>query len=166
LPYVSDPARFADELKSLDVPAEEFRHPAVFGKLGRSRPLVEHELAFARAVTNRPIKVALPGPYLLTRTMWLDCVTDKAYSNRESLAADVVRLLREEAEQLIVSGAAIVQFDEPVLTEVVFSKSAGDRRFMCGALGDRREPAEELRFASELLRESASTAWSFHSNTF
>ncbi len=63
--------------------------------------------------------------------MWLDCVTDKAYSNRESLAADVVRLLREEAEQLIVGGAAIVQFDEPVLTEVVFGKSAGDSPVNC-----------------------------------
>ncbi|HYH66169.1 MAG TPA: 5-methyltetrahydropteroyltriglutamate--homocysteine methyltransferase [Urbifossiella sp.] len=152
LPYVADPAAFADELKALDVPAEQFRHPAVLGRLGRSRPLAGHELAFARTVTTRPVKVALPGPYLLTRTMWLDCVTDKAYPDREALAADVVRVLREEAERLIAGGAAIVQFDEPVLTEVVFDRAAGDRRFMCGALGTRREPAEELRFAGDLLR--------------
>lgn len=99
-----------------------------------------------------PVKVALPVPYLLTRTIWLDCVSDKAYSDRESLAADVVRVLKEEAEQLIAGGAAIVQFDEPVLTEVVFERVVGDRRFICGALGTRRERAEELRFASELLR--------------
>lgn len=152
LPYVTDPAKFADELKALDVPAEQFRHPAVFGKLSRSRPLAGHELAFARSVTPRPVKVALPGPYLLTRTMWLDCVSDKAYPDRESLAADVIRALREEAEHLLAAGAAVVQFDEPVLTEVVFARPAGDRRFMCGALGDRREPAEELRFAGDLLR--------------
>jgi hypothetical protein len=126
LPYVTDPATFAGNLKSLDVPAERFRHPAVFGKLGRSRPLAGHELTFARAISTRPIKVALPGPYLLTRTMWLECVSDKAYPDRESLAADIVRILRAEAEYLIAGGAAIVQFDEPVLTEVVFARAAGD----------------------------------------
>ncbi len=152
LPYVTDPATFGAELKALDVPAEQFRHPAVLGRLGRSRPLAGHELAFARTVTTRPVKVALPGPYLLTRTMWLDCVSDKAYPDRESLAADLVRVLREEAQHLIAGGVALVQFDEPVLTEVVFDRAAGDRRFMCGALGARREPAEELRFAGDLLR--------------
>lgn len=151
LPYVNDPQKFAEELKALDVPANQFRHPAVFGKLARSRPLAGHELAFARAITSRPVKVALPGPYLLTRTMWLDCVSERAYPDRESLAQDLVRVLREEAELLLAAGAAIVQFDEPVLTEVVFMRPAGHRRFMCGALGERREPAEELRFATQLL---------------
>ena len=36
------------------------------------------------------MKVALPGPYLLTRTMWLECVSDRVYQEREDLAADVV----------------------------------------------------------------------------
>ena len=39
LPLVDDPKEFEAELKSLDVPASEVRHPAVFGPLGRSRPL-------------------------------------------------------------------------------------------------------------------------------
>jgi 5-methyltetrahydropteroyltriglutamate--homocysteine methyltransferase len=104
-------------------------------------------------VTSKPVKVALPGPYLLTRTMWLECVSDKAYPDRESLARDVVAALRAEAEHLLASGAAIVQFDEPVLTEVVFARPAAARRsFMCGALGERREPKEELAFAGSLLR--------------
>ncbi len=78
LPYVDDPAEFEQELRALDVPAGEVRHPAVFGRLGRTRPLAVHELQFARTQTDRPIKVALPGPYLLTRTMWLECVSDRA----------------------------------------------------------------------------------------
>ena len=44
LPYVDDPVKFESELRALDVPAGEVRHPAVFGKLGRSRPLAVHEL--------------------------------------------------------------------------------------------------------------------------
>jgi len=152
LPYVSDPARFAADLAALDVPADQIRHPAVFGKLARSRSLTGRELAFARSLTDRPVKVALPGPYLLTRTMWLECVSDRAYPDREGLAADIVAVLREEALQLLADGAALVQFDEPVLTEVVFTRAAGRRTFMCGALGERREPAEELAFAAGLLR--------------
>ena len=46
-------------------------------------------------------------------------------------------MLREEAEDLLAAGAAIVQFDEPVLTEVVFARPTAGRSFMCGALGEQ-----------------------------
>jgi 5-methyltetrahydropteroyltriglutamate--homocysteine methyltransferase len=151
LPLVDDPEDFARELRALDVPASDVRHPAVFGRLGRSRKLVGHELDFARAVTSKPIKVALPGPYLLTRTMWMECISDRAYASREALAADVVRVLREEIAELIDGGAALIQLDEPVLSEVVFSGAKQRRSFMCGALSESREPAHELGFARELV---------------
>jgi 5-methyltetrahydropteroyltriglutamate--homocysteine methyltransferase len=151
LPYVDDPDKFAEELRALDVPAEQVRHPAVFGRIGRTKPLAVHELARVRTMTGKPIKVALPGPYLLTRTMWLECVSDKAYSDRESLAEDIVSVLREEAKALLAGGARIVQFDEPVLTEVVFARPTGGRSFMCGALGAKRAPEEELAFADRLI---------------
>jgi 5-methyltetrahydropteroyltriglutamate--homocysteine methyltransferase len=151
LPYVDDPDKFAAELRALDVPAEQVRHPAVFGRIGRSRPLAVHELTRMQKMTSKPIKVALPGPYLLTRTMWLECVSDKAYADRETLAEDVIRVLREEALALLAAGARIVQFDEPVLTEVVFARRTGGRSFMCGALGEKRAPDEELAFAGRLI---------------
>ncbi len=152
LPYVTEPARFADELRALDVPAEQVRHPVVFGKLRRSRPLAVHELRRATHFTALPMKVALPGPYLLTRLLWLECVADKAYASREELASDIVRILREELADLLLAGAAIVQFDEPVLTEVVFARPTAGRSFMCGALSEKRESKEELAFAGGLLR--------------
>jgi 5-methyltetrahydropteroyltriglutamate--homocysteine methyltransferase len=73
-------------MRSLDVPASEVRHPAVFGPLGRSRPLTVHEFDFVKTLTNKPVKVALPGPYLLTRIMWMECISDRAYRSREHLA--------------------------------------------------------------------------------
>lgn len=151
LPYVEDPAEFERELRSLDVPAETVRHPAVFGPLGRSQPLALQEARFLSTLTDRPRKVALPGPYLLTRTMWMECISDRAYATREALADDIVRVLREELFALLAEGTSLVQFDEPVLTEVVFAQSHGNRTFMCGALGAKRDPETELRFASELL---------------
>lgn len=151
LPYVDDPVKFEAELRALDVPAGSVRHPAVFGPIRRSRPLAVHEIEFAKTLTDQPIKVALPGPYLLTRTMWMDCITDRAYETRDKLADDVVRVLREELQWLLAAGAALVQFDEPVLTEVVFGQPAGNRSFMCGALSEKLGTADELAFAGELI---------------
>ncbi|MGZ3488209.1 MAG: sulfurtransferase TusA family protein [Isosphaeraceae bacterium] len=154
LPYVEHPDEFARELRALDVPADSVRHPAVFDRLARdpARPLAAHELFSVQRLTDHPVKIALPGPYLLTRTMWLECVSDRVYDTREALADDLVRVLREEIEELLAAGAALVQLDEPVLTEVVHGRpSGGNRSFMCGALGEKRPPAEELDFARSLL---------------
>jgi 5-methyltetrahydropteroyltriglutamate--homocysteine methyltransferase len=152
LPYVDDPDQFQKELRALDVPASDVRHPAVFGPISRSRSLAVHEFTFLSQLTNCPIKVALPGPYLLTRTMWMECISDRAYASREALATDVVRVLREELQALLQAGVSLVQFDEPVLSEVAFANRRGGRSFMCGALGERLPLEGELAFAKELFR--------------
>ena len=152
LPYVDDPEQFNKELQALDVPAGEVRHPAVFGPLGRKNPLTVHEVRYAHSIATKPVKVSLPGPYLLTRTMWMECVSDRAYDNREQLATDIVRILREEIAYLLAEGTALIQLDEPVLTEVLYGKQGqGGRTFMCGALGERGAQDEELAFAQKLL---------------
>ncbi len=152
--YVTDPAEFERELRALDVPAGRVRHPAVFGPLSRRRPLAVHELSYLRTLTDRPVKVALPGPYLLTRTMWMECLSDRAYADRAALARDVARVLREELFHLLAAGASLVQLDEPILSEVVFGGSVtGNRTFMCGVLGARGAVEEELAFAEGLLQE-------------
>ena len=151
LPLVDDPEEFERELRALDVPAGDVRHPAVFGPLGRSRGIAVHEVEFARTLTDRPVKVALPGPYLLTRTMWMECISDRAYANREDLSRDIVRVLREEIACLLAAGTALVQLDEPVLSEVVFSGPANQRSFMCGALSAKSDSPVELAFARDLV---------------
>jgi 5-methyltetrahydropteroyltriglutamate--homocysteine methyltransferase len=150
---VDHPDEFAKELRALDVPAADVRHPVVYGPLGRSRPLALHEFEFAKSITDQPVKVALPGPYLLTRTLWLDCLKARPYATREDLACDVVRVLREELHCLLAAGVVLVQFDEPVLTEVVFTGARTQRSFMCGALSEKKSPAEELAFAADLLNQ-------------
>jgi 5-methyltetrahydropteroyltriglutamate--homocysteine methyltransferase len=151
LPLVDDPVHFEEQMKSLDVPADKVRHPAVFGPLGRSRSLAVHEVEFLKTLTDRPVKVALPGPYLLTRTMWMECLSPHAYVSREQLADDIVRVLREELHFLLAAGAALVQFDEPVLTEVTLTGPKRTRTFMCGALSETGDPQLELSFALNLI---------------
>lgn len=152
LPYVDDPEKFAAELKALDVQGSEIHHPAVLGPISRDKPLVLHELRYIQSITHKPCKVAIPGPYLLTRTLWLECLSEKIYQTREELASAVIKILREEIRDLISSGATIVQLDEPVLTEVVFGKPVKQRSFMCGALGEKMKAThDELAFASEIL---------------
>src|SRR5690606_15358388 len=90
-------------------------------------------------------------PYLLARTMWLECLSEQVYSSREDIAADLVHILREELADLLDGGAALVQFDEPVLSEVVFSGAKSKRSFMCGALSESLGPAHELGFAKDLM---------------
>ena len=88
------------------------------------------ELKFVQQLTDRPVKVSLPGPYLLTRSMWVGAFSGQAYDDKADMGDDVVRMLRDELTELRDAGAAFVQFDEPVLTEVVFSEDCDRRTFM------------------------------------
>ncbi len=151
LPIVDDPEKLKKDFDELDVDASEIRHPAVWGAIGRSRPIAGHELAFLQTLTTGPTKIALPGPYLLSRIMWLECISDRAYKTREDLAKDIVRVLREELHFLLAAGASLVQFDEPVLSEVVFSGPKNTRSFMCGALSAKGDADHELCFARDLI---------------
>ena len=94
--------------------------------------------------------MTLPGPYLLTRAMYVPRLTRAVYPTKEDLGEDVVRVLREELAELVAEGADFIQFDEPVLTELVFAPGQ-TRTFMCAALAARKDPAEELELAVSLI---------------
>src|SRR5436309_3164082 len=104
-----------------------------------------------RTLSDKPVKIALPGPYLLTRLMWLECLSDRVYRSREHLADDVVRVLREELHFLLAAGVSLVQVDEPVLAEVVYTGAKNTRSFMCGALSEKGDADRELQLARDLI---------------
>lgn len=150
LDYVEDKAGFEKLLQTLDVPAYSINNPTCVGKISRRRPLALQELQFLKQHTDKPIKIPLPGPYILTRAMWVPEVTGKFYESKETLAEDVVQILHDEAVALKEAGADFIQFDEPVLTELVFTQGQ-TRTFMCAALASRNDPTEELEFAVGLI---------------
>lgn len=151
LDTVEDKAAFEEMLRTLDAPAFAIRNPTCVGKLKRRAPLVADDLRFLRTLTNKPVKVTLPGPYLLTRAMWVTAHSRSAYGEKPVMAEDVVAMLREELEDLATAGADFVQFDEPVLTEVVHSGGNNRRTFMCASLAARRDAGAEISYAAVLL---------------
>ena len=150
LDVVEDKAGFERILQTLDVPAFSIQNPTCVGRISLREPLALDEYCFLRQHTSRPIKVPLPGPYLLTRAMWVKEVSRAVYPTKEDLAEDVVAVLRQEAFALRDAGLDFIQFDEPVLTELVFTQGQ-TRTFMCAALAARKDPAEELEFAVGLI---------------
>jgi methionine synthase II (cobalamin-independent) len=130
LDTVEDKAGFEEMLTTLDVPASAIKNPTCVDRLSREEPLALNELRFVRQLTDKPVKVTLPGPYLLTRAMWVGPFTSKVYEDKQEMGNDVVRILREELLDLANEGCEFVQFDEPVLTEIVFSQENDRRTFM------------------------------------
>jgi methionine synthase II (cobalamin-independent) len=130
LDTVEDKAGFEEMLTTLDVPASAIKNPTCIGRLSRREPLAVNEYRFVRQLTDKPVKMTLPGPYLLTRAMWVGHFTSKVYADKQEMGNDVVKILREELMDLAAEGCEFVQFDEPVLTEIVFSKENERRTFM------------------------------------
>ena len=130
LDTVDDKAAFEEMLQTLDAPAFAIRNPTCTGRLQRREPLAVNELKFLRSLTDRPVKVTLPGPYLLTRAMWVSSFTKGIYGDKPVMADDIVQLLRDELQDLVAENVEFIQFDEPVLTEVVHSGTDKRRTFM------------------------------------
>jgi 5-methyltetrahydropteroyltriglutamate--homocysteine methyltransferase len=79
-----------------------------------ARVLAEHA-RFALAHSTRPVKVALPSPYLLSVRMWDETESKKVYPTREEFAKVVVPILRSQVIALRDAGVHTVQLDDPHL---------------------------------------------------
>lgn len=151
LDYIDDKKTFEQILTTLDVPAVSIKNAICDGKLEDTGDIVLSELKMLKSLTDLPVKITLPGSYLLTRSMWLPNLSGTHYASKEQLGEDVIRILGLEIARLQELGVDVIQFDEPVLTEVVFTEGK-PRTFMCAALSEKKDPTEELVFASHLIK--------------
>ena len=149
--YIEDKQGFEQILEILDVPAICIKNAICTGKVKYNKPLVADEMIELKKLTDKKIKATLPGPYLITRSMWLPALSKQYYDNKDSLGEDIIKILKEEIDSLAKIGVDVIQFDEPVLTEVVFSEGK-TRSFMCAALSEKKDPTEELEFATKLIK--------------
>ena len=155
--YIEDKQGFEQILEILDVPAISIKNAICTGKVKYNKPLVAQEMIELKKLTNKRIKATLPGPYLITRSMWLPALSKQYYDSKDSLGEDIIKVLKEEIDSLAKIGIDVIQFDEPVLTEVVFSEGK-TRSFMCAALSEKKDPTEELKFATKLIKTVISYA--------
>jgi 5-methyltetrahydropteroyltriglutamate--homocysteine methyltransferase len=72
-------------------------------------PVFLDALRATLAMTNRPVKVTLPGPMTIVDTL----VDQVGGRSEEQLAMRFAELLNQEARALADAGAAVIQFDEP-----------------------------------------------------
>ena len=80
----------------------------VTGPIRRPQSILVEALRFLKQHTTKPVKVTLPGPMTTA-----DTLADEHYGDRQALAADLAKVLNEEALELAENGCDIVQFDEP-----------------------------------------------------
>jgi len=88
-----------------------YKKPLVTGELRRRGPITVDWWRFAQALTTRPVKGMLTGPYTM-----MDWSFDEHYGSRRDLAMAFARVIREEVLDLERAGAKYIQVDEPALS--------------------------------------------------
>ena len=101
--------------------------PTVTGKVQRRRAAMVDDLKYVKALTSRPVKIAVPGPMTVVDTTY-----DEAYGDEEALAMDAAAALNAELLDLQAAGCDVVQIDEPAMTRyhekvAAYGQSALDR---------------------------------------
>jgi 5-methyltetrahydropteroyltriglutamate--homocysteine methyltransferase len=84
--------------------------PRIVGPIRRVRPVEVRDVEFLRGVTDRRIKITIPGPFTLGRQ-----TQDEHYHDERAMALDFAAAVNEEAKALFAAGADVVQLDEPYL---------------------------------------------------
>ena len=144
---------FRKSLEEMDASDNSMNSPICFEKINTEVRLNKNEIEILKDSSVEHYKCTLPSPYLLTRSMWLKEITGNSYESRNELGEDVVKLLRHEIRELVKEGVKIIQIDEPILSEVVFTNSKSDNSFYWGALSEKVKVDKELKFAKNLLNE-------------
>jgi len=88
--------------------------PVVRGALTLKGRVHQTEARFARAHTQRQLKITLPGPMTIA-----DTVADAHYGDKIKMAFAFADLLNAEAKALEKDGVDVIQFDEPAFNVFV-----------------------------------------------
>ena len=95
---------------ALDRTGHENPVPRVVGPIRRPRPVEVRDVEFLRALTDRRIKITVPGPFTMAQQ-----AQDDHYGDERSLALAYAEAVNEELRDLKSAGADVVQIDEPYL---------------------------------------------------
>ena len=95
---------------ALDRTGHENPVPRVVGPIRRREPVEVRDVQFLRSITDRRIKITVPGPFTMTHQ-----AQDDHYGDERSLALAYADAVNAELRDLKAAGADVVQIDEPYL---------------------------------------------------
>jgi len=82
--------------------------PSVVAPVRRPASVHAANVRFARSVTDRTLKITIPGPMTIVDTLY-----DTHYGSRRDLAAAFAEVIHDEILDLCALGVDVVQLDEP-----------------------------------------------------
>jgi 5-methyltetrahydropteroyltriglutamate--homocysteine methyltransferase len=95
---------------ALDRTGHENPVPRVAAPIRRTGPVEVRDVEFLRSITDRRIKITVPGPFTMAQQ-----AQDDFYGGGRSLALAYAEAVNEELRDLKGAGADVVQIDEPYL---------------------------------------------------
>jgi 5-methyltetrahydropteroyltriglutamate--homocysteine methyltransferase len=95
---------------ALDRTGHENPVPRVVGPIRRREPVEVRDVEFLRSITDRRIKITVPGPFTMTHQAQND-----HYDDERTLALAYADAVNAELRDLKAAGADVVQIDEPYL---------------------------------------------------
>jgi 5-methyltetrahydropteroyltriglutamate--homocysteine methyltransferase len=95
---------------AIDRTGHENPVPRVVAAIRRERPVEVRDVEFLRSLTDRRIKITVPGPFTMTQQAQND-----HYEDERSLALAYADVVNAELRDLKAAGADVVQIDEPYL---------------------------------------------------
>ncbi len=85
--------------------------PRITGKLRRRAPATVEDMKFAKAHTDRPVKMALAGPMTV-----INSAINEANTDEGEMAMDIAAAINAELLDLQAAGCDLFQLDEPAMT--------------------------------------------------
>ncbi|MEA2642840.1 MAG: 5-methyltetrahydropteroyltriglutamate--homocysteine methyltransferase, partial [Chloroflexota bacterium] len=82
--------------------------PRIVGPVRRRASITVEDTRFAKANTERPVKMAVPGPVTV-----VDSTYDEFYGDEAALAMDVAAAINAELLEMQAAGCDVLQIDEP-----------------------------------------------------
>lgn len=88
--------------------------PTITAPVKAMEPFLPHDWKIAQSMTDRPVKITLPGPMTIG-----DTVADSYFSDPNARGRDIADALNQEVLALAAAGCIHIQIDEPVFARKV-----------------------------------------------
>ena len=88
--------------------------PTITNQIAARVPFLPHDWKTAQSMTDRAVKITLPGPMTIG-----DTVADDYYPSPEARGRDLADAINQEAKALADAGCIHIQIDEPVFARKV-----------------------------------------------